>query len=99
MALQSAYLLTGYLTKQPAHAIDANRMRAIHQAYRSAWRAAFAVRLRLAAIFAHIAMRPVLSSPVTRLLRAYPQVLTAAARLAGKARNPVAQSLLLEGIP
>jgi menaquinone-9 beta-reductase len=99
MALQSAYLLTGYLTKQPADAIDANRMRAIHQAYRSAWRAAFAVRLRLAAIFAHIAMRPVLSSPVTRLLRAYPQVLTAAAHLAGKARNPVAQSLLLQGIP
>jgi menaquinone-9 beta-reductase len=99
MALQSAFLLTGYLAKQPAHAIDASRMRAIHQAYRSAWRAAFAVRLRLAAIFAHIAMRPVLSAPVTGLLRVYPQVLTAAAHLAGKARTPVAQSLLLQGIP
>jgi 2-polyprenyl-6-methoxyphenol hydroxylase-like FAD-dependent oxidoreductase len=99
MALQSAFLLTSYLTKQSAHAIDAKRMRAIHQAYRSAWRAAFAVRLRLAAVFAHIAMRPVLSSPVTRLLRDYPRVLTAAAHLAGKARNPAAQLLPLQGIP
>jgi 2-polyprenyl-6-methoxyphenol hydroxylase-like FAD-dependent oxidoreductase len=99
MALQSAYLLAGQLAAQPPRAIDAKRVLAIHQAYRSAWRAAFALRLRLAAIFAHIAMRPVLSSPVTGLLLVYPQVLTAAAKLAGKARKPAAPSLLLQGIP
>ena len=99
MALQSAYLLAGHLAAQPPRAIDAERALAIHRAYRSAWGAAFALRLRLAAIFAHIAMRPVLSSPVTRLMLVYPQVLTAAAKLAGKARTPAAPSLLLQGIP
>jgi 2-polyprenyl-6-methoxyphenol hydroxylase-like FAD-dependent oxidoreductase len=98
MALQSAFLLAGYLISQPARAIDAARAREIHRAYRSAWRNAFALRLRLAAIFAHIAMRPVLSLSVTRLLRSCPQLLTAAARVAGKAREPVSQSLLSEGI-
>jgi 2-polyprenyl-6-methoxyphenol hydroxylase-like FAD-dependent oxidoreductase len=94
MALQSAFLLAGYLIKQPACAIDATRALEIHRTYGSAWRRAFAIRLRLAAIFAHIAMRPALSLPVTWLLGDWPQVLTAAAHLAGKARKPVFQSLL-----
>jgi hypothetical protein len=98
MALQSAFLLGGYLMAQPAHAIDTARALEIHRAYRSAWRNAFALRLRLAAIFAHIAMHPMLSLPVTRLLRNCPQLLTTAAHAAGKARKPVAQSLLFEGI-
>ena len=98
MALQSAVLLAGYLGTQPAHAIDATRALEIHRAYRSAWCNAFALRLRLAAIYAHVAMRPVLSVAVTRLLRNCPQLLTAAAHLAGKARKPVAESLLFEGI-
>jgi len=99
MALQSAFLLAGHLVMaQPAHAIDTTRAREIHRAYRSAWRNAFALRLRLAAMYAHVAMRPVLSVPVTRVLRNCPRLLTAAARLAGKARKPIAQSLLLEGI-
>jgi hypothetical protein len=98
MALQSAFLLAGHLIKQPARAIDVTRALEIHQAYRSAWLSAFALRLRLAAIFAHIAMRPALSLPVTRLLGNWPQVLTAAAHFAGKASKPVAQSLLFEGI-
>jgi menaquinone-9 beta-reductase len=97
MALQSAFLLAGHLIEQPARAIDATRALEIHRAYRSAWRNAFALRLRLAAVFAHIAMRPMLSLPVTRLLGNCPQLLTAAAHLAGKARKPVAQSLSFEG--
>jgi len=98
MALQSAFLLAGCLIEQPARAIDASRALEIHRAYRFAWRHAFALRLRLAAIFAHVAMRPVLSLPVTRLLANCPQLLTAAAHLAGKARKPVDQSRLFEGI-
>ncbi len=98
MALQSAFLLVGHLVKQPAHEIDTTRALEIHRAYCSAWRSAFALRLRLAAIFAHVAMRPVLSLPVTRLLLNCPQLLTAAAHLAGKARMPVTQSLQFEGI-
>ena len=94
MALQSAFLLAGDLIKQPPCAIDATRALEIHEAYCSAWHSAFAMRLRLAAIFAHIAMRPALSRPVTRLLGDWPQALTAAAHLAGKARKPVVRSLL-----
>jgi 2-polyprenyl-6-methoxyphenol hydroxylase-like FAD-dependent oxidoreductase len=99
MALQSAFLLAAYLVAQPVRAIDAARALEIHRAYRAAWRTAFALRLRLAAVFAHIAMRPALSLPVTRLLGGCPPVLTAAAHLSGKARKPVALSLLSEGIP
>jgi 2-polyprenyl-6-methoxyphenol hydroxylase-like FAD-dependent oxidoreductase len=98
VALQSAVLLASLLTKQPACAISATRALEIHQAYRSAWRNVFALRLRLAAIFAHIAMRPVLSRPVTQLLANWPQLLTVAAQLAGKARKPVVQPVLLESI-
>jgi 2-polyprenyl-6-methoxyphenol hydroxylase-like FAD-dependent oxidoreductase len=99
MALQSAFLLAGHLIKHPAGAIDVSRALEIHRAYRSAWRSAFALRLRLAAIFAHIAMRPALSLPLTKLLGDRPQILTAAAHFAGKASMPVVQSLLLEGTP
>jgi menaquinone-9 beta-reductase len=98
MALQSAFLLTGFLIEQPARAIDAARALEIHRAYRSAWRNAFRLRLRLAGLFAHIAMRPRLSVPATRLLGSFPQLLTAAAHLAGKARRPVGQSIMFEGI-
>ena len=98
MALQSAFLLAGYLIEQPARAIDATRALDIHRAYRSAWRNAFGLRLRLAGLFAHLAMHPGLSVPTTRLLGSFPRLLTAAAHLAGKARRPVAHSILLEGI-
>src|ERR1700722_12229665 len=98
MAVQSAFLLASHLIPRPAHTIDATRALEVHRAYRSAWCKAFALRQRLAAIYAHIAMRPLLSLPATQLLRNCPQLLTAAAHLAGKARKPAAQSLLFEGI-
>jgi 2-polyprenyl-6-methoxyphenol hydroxylase-like FAD-dependent oxidoreductase len=98
MAVQSAFLLASQLAPQPAHTIDATRALEIHRAYRSAWCKAFALRQRLAAIYAHIAMRPLLSLPATRLLRNCPQLLTAAAHLAGKARKAAAPSILFEGI-
>ena len=97
MALQSAFMLASHLIEQPARAIDANRALEIHRTYAARWRSAFEPRLRLAAMLSHIAMRPALSRPVTRLLRTWPQLLTAAAHLAGKARSPVGRSFLLEG--
>jgi menaquinone-9 beta-reductase len=97
MALQSAFLLAGCLRAQPPQAIDGTRALEIQRAYGSAWRNAFALRQRLAAIFAHMAMRPVLSFPVTRLLRNFPQLLTMAAHMAGKARKPAAEPRLFEG--
>lgn len=49
-------------------------------------RAAFNPRLRFAACYAHIAMRPLLAAPVGRMLQHWPALLTTAAVFAGKAR-------------
>lgn len=88
MALQSAQLLAAELIQQPVSAIDERRAALLQRDYRRAWNRQFASRLRLAALYAHIAMRPMLFVPASRLLRRWPQLLTAAARFAGKARDP-----------
>ncbi|HXR34551.1 MAG TPA: FAD-dependent monooxygenase, partial [Candidatus Binataceae bacterium] len=82
MALHSAFLLTSRLVIQPVVAVDEGRSREIHRDYAAAWRGAFAHRLRLAAAYAHFAMRPALSAPATALLCRWPAVLTEAARWA-----------------
>ncbi len=89
MALQSAALLANILTQQPASAIRARLASHLQHRYAAAWRAEFASRLRLAAAYAHLAMRPALASPSGALLRRWPTLLTMAARLAGKARCPI----------
>ena len=96
MALQSAFLLTNRLIMQPVAAVDEARSREIHRDYAVAWRSAFARRLRLAAAYAHFAMRPALSAPATTVLCSWPPVLTEAARWAGKARGPAVSSSLCQ---
>ena len=54
--------------------------------YADEWRRQFTPRLRLAAAFAHLAMRPGLASPLLALLGRWPSLLTEAARWGGKAR-------------
>jgi 2-polyprenyl-6-methoxyphenol hydroxylase-like FAD-dependent oxidoreductase len=93
MALQSAWLLCGLLVES-GDALRAGpgaeaRQRALQARYRGLWRAHFGARLRLAAGFAHLAMRPRLSSPLLALLRRTPQLLTLAASLSGKTRSAV----------
>lgn len=89
MALQSAALLANSLTQQPASAIDARLASHLQYRYATAWRTEFASRIRLAAAYAHLAMRPALASPMRSMLRRWPPLLTMAARLAGKARYPI----------
>jgi flavin-dependent dehydrogenase len=96
MALQSARLLTGLLATEGVAAMDPRRQREVQARYAAAWRRAFRQRLRYAALFAQIAMRPLLAKPVGALLGRHPQLLTVAARLAGKARRPVEIRLLHE---
>jgi 2-polyprenyl-6-methoxyphenol hydroxylase-like FAD-dependent oxidoreductase len=98
MALQSAFLLTSRLVTQPVVAVAGSRSREIHRDYAAAWRSAFAHRLRLAAAYAHFAMRPGLSAPATAVLRSWPPVLTEAARWAGKARSPLVPSSLCQAV-
>ena len=90
MALQSAFVLAaligpararlvGTATAQEAqrHALDA---------YEATWRRRFTRRLRVAAAFAHVAMRPALAGLAWPLARRWPGVLTLGARLSDKTR-------------
>jgi menaquinone-9 beta-reductase len=87
MALQSSALLAAMLTRRPAAAIRGRVGIELHRSYAAAWRRAFAPRLRLAAIYAHVAMRPRLAEPARALLRRWPTLLSSAAQLAGKAAS------------
>jgi menaquinone-9 beta-reductase len=102
MALQSAHLLCAGLLGADRLGADlpcAERCRpgwqrevALH--YAAAWRGHFGARLRLAAGFAHAAMRPRLAQPLLALTRAWPGLLTAGARWGGKVRCAVDPDML-----
>jgi flavin-dependent dehydrogenase len=91
MAMQSAWLLAGALTERQDDARpDAV---AIARAYQATWRRHFARRVRAAAVFAHLAMRPQKARPLLPLLRRFPAILTVGARLSGKTRDVIAPSV------
>ena len=89
MAMQSAWLLCAQLL-QPGlrrqRLPDVAWQRGVAQRYAAQWRGHFAPRLRLAAAFAQLAMRPALGAPCLALLQRWPALLTAGARWAGKVR-------------
>jgi 2-polyprenyl-6-methoxyphenol hydroxylase-like FAD-dependent oxidoreductase len=91
MALQSSALLAAMLARRPATAIRGRFGVELHHSYAAAWRRAFAPRLRLAAIYAHVAMRPRLAEPARALLGRWPALLRSAALLAGKAAGGAAR--------
>ena len=89
MAIQSAWLLCARLAgSQPPHSRLSSRawQREVGEQYTAEWRKHFAPRLRLAAAFANLAMRPALSSPLLALLRQWPSFMTQGARWGGKVR-------------
>ena len=90
MALQSAGLLCSHLLGHggPAAVPGAAAQAELQRAYAAAWRRQFAPRLRLAAVFAHLAMRPRGAALLMRLLRQWPGLLTQGARWGGKVRTP-----------
>lgn len=88
MALQSAWLLCGHLLA-PGHTGPIQNpawQRDVAQRYNADWRRHFTPRLRLAAAFAHVAMRPALALPLTALAQAWPGLLKLGAAWSGKAR-------------
>ncbi|HEY6516667.1 MAG TPA: NAD(P)/FAD-dependent oxidoreductase [Steroidobacteraceae bacterium] len=93
MALQSAWLLCGELTDSPealrGDAQGERVRREIERRYASRWRSHFSGRMRLAACFAHTAMRPGIAAPLLPLLRRAPSLLGLAARMSGKTRSAV----------
>ena len=89
MAIQSAWLLCEQLLppdRQRGGRSQAAWQRGVGERYAAEWQRQFAPRLRLAAAFAQLAMRPALASPLLALLGRWPSLLTQAARWGGKAR-------------
>ena len=86
MAIQGAGLLCTLLVGQQNAELSAQRMREVVHAYAAGWRDNFAPRVRAAAWFAHLAMRPATSTPLVALLRLAPNLLTLGARLSAKTR-------------
>ena len=102
MAIQSAWLLAENLAGNKQEISDKQKQMRLHRQYAATWQRNFAPRIRLAALFAHVAMRPVLAGCMFPLLKRYPQLLTRAARWGGKvqcldlaesAAHPLAETL------
>lgn len=89
IAIQSATLLCGQLMARPELRSDLPRsgqtLEGIRHDYATAWHSNFSRRLYMAAVFAHLFMRPVSTRIATRLLERFPQLLTEGARWSGKA--------------
>lgn len=92
MAIQSAWLLCSHLifTKQGQGIVaKAAWHQDVGHQYRADWRRHFAPRLRIAALFAHLAMRPAVSAPLFSMLSWAPPILTKGALISGKIRCAV----------
>ena len=86
MAIQSAWLLCAQLIPARSELIAAHASELPARAFAAVWRRSFAPRIRTAAVFSHLAMRPAAASALVPLLRRWPGILTAGARLGGKVR-------------
>ena len=88
MALQSAAMLCTTLRgTRPAESLgSAPWQHGVASTYAAQWRHEFTPRLRLAAAFAQLAMRPPATAPLLALARAWPGLLTLGARWGGKVR-------------
>jgi menaquinone-9 beta-reductase len=89
MAIQSAWLLCAGLLKADAlrsGLSDVQWQRRVSVRYNEDWHSHFSGRLRLAELFAQLAMRPAVSAPLLALLSRWPSLLGHGARLSGKVR-------------
>lgn len=87
MALQSAFLLCADLVRAPRQdgaVAGAAWQRGVREHYAAEWRRHFLRRLRMAAAFAHLAMRPATSAAMLVLLGRWPTLLTRGAAWGGK---------------
>ena len=91
MALQSAWLLCAQLVGPGPRGSPGNATwhRAVARRYADEWRRAFTPRLRLAAAFAHLAMRPAAADALMALVQRWPGLLMRGASGCGKTRSAV----------
>jgi flavin-dependent dehydrogenase len=88
MAMQSAWLLCRRLTENQ-NGIVPSDLAGIGKAYSRDWRRSFVPRIRAAATFAHIAMRPNAFVGALPILKCFPKILTWGAQLSGKSTRLV----------
>jgi 2-polyprenyl-6-methoxyphenol hydroxylase-like FAD-dependent oxidoreductase len=89
MAIQSAWLLCSELLQADtlrSSLSDAAWQRGVSVRYNEDWRSQFSGRLRLAELFAQLAMRPEVSAPLLALLSRWPSLIGRGARWSGKVR-------------
>ena len=86
MAMQSAWLLCGFLLARPDASFSPAGLDRIARDYGASWRSNFAGRVHAAAAFAHAAMRPALAEPALALVKRVPSILTLGAHLSGKSQ-------------
>jgi flavin-dependent dehydrogenase len=101
MALQSAWLLCALLIdrEQREKIPDQAQQRQAARRYAAQWHHHFASRLRLAAAFANLAMRPLPTALFAKVGATWPSLLTLGARWGGKAScavDPTTIAFLLE---
>ena len=91
MALQSAWLLCAHLLADKRRAQPSGKtwQDEVARRYAAAWRNQFERRRRLAAVFAHLAMRPAATTLLMGLARNWPGVLTLGAQWGDKTRCAV----------
>jgi menaquinone-9 beta-reductase len=89
MAIQSAWLLCRRLLRHGGVPTEASARADIGRDYERAWRRSFTRRIRLAAILAHLAMRPHAARNLLPMLRRWPGLLTVGARAGGKVQDVV----------
>ena len=99
MAIQSAYLLCQQLLTQPG---TWDSMAVARRNYERAWRRNFSRRLHVAAVLAHLFMRPLGARAAMLALQQLPDLLTVGARWSGKIqplRDAASLSLQPDGQP
>ena len=87
MAIQSAWLLSQSLIAERAVLTSQDARRRAHREYERAWKRSFEGRIRVSAVIAHWAMRPVAVTCIRPWLRWFPSLLTQGARFSGKVKT------------
>jgi menaquinone-9 beta-reductase len=87
MAMQSAWLLCERLIARQGNRSSSQALGQVGRDYSTAWRSSFVTRIRAAAWFAQMAMRPAAVELFLPVLRVLPTALTLGAKWSGKATN------------
>jgi len=89
MSMQAAWLLSESLIACGNKKFSQRELDEIGRDYSALWKKNFAPRIRAAACFAHLAMRPATANFIVPAIKLFPQTLTLGARWSGKTNQVV----------